>query len=506
MSKTLGDRWENFYSSYIGKSKSVPKSKKEIKLLTVNDYDPILKKSGFEKLTPEKRRLLSQQCPIFMKGVKKKNLDTFRAWFTVETVENRGKPIDADLKVLHDFEKRTNYKAKLNEAGICSDIYGDGFLLITFTRDEKRELHDPVDKRSEPYSVEILNSEYINDMKYYNDEYKEKGVLHYYYQDIKNGKEMYIHPDRIQHVSADKLPFSHFGLSKIDLLRHILISKKNVDIATGKILAWFSHGIHDIKWEDMTPEEHKEMVKIAGQHPSAYIHDQDVEMEIHNPTAIDPKPFYDYLILNIAAALNMPTHILTGVQTGRVTGSEVGFADYYRDVHDMQNLLYQPLIENLYKRIIEARGRVWKYELSWNPIYIDETTEGKLLIDRVTAAEKALNGTKGVGGFIDKEEAREMINKGMIELDPHKEIKDRVIPSTTPPFPRDPKPANPKPPSKPSIKKESESPTTKTLSNEELAMIIRCKEAEKKLIEKEKELGKKILKEQEKKDNADSGS
>ena len=129
-----------------------------------------------------------------------------------------------------------------------------------------------------------------------------------------------------------------------------------------------------------------------------------------------------------------------------------------------------------------------------------------MLLDRVTAAEKALNGTKGVGGFIDKEEAREMINKGMIELDPHKEIKEIVIPSTTPPFPRDPKPANPKPPSKPNIKKESKSPTTKTLSNEELAMIIRCKEAEKKLIEKEKELGKKILKEQEKKDNADSGS
>lgn len=512
MSKTIGDRVVNFYREYIATTKSEPKSKKETKLLSVDEYDPLLMKEGYVKLTPEKRRKLSQQCPILMKGIKKKNMDTFRAWFTVETVEDRGKPIDADLKVLRNFEKRSNYKAKLNEAGICSDVYGDGFLLITFTRDEKRKLHDPVDKRSEPYNITVLNSEYITKMKYYNNAYKEAGILHYYYYDSTSQKEMYIHPDRVQHVPADKLPFSKFGLSKMDLLRHIIISKKNVDIATGEILAWFSHGILDFKWDDMQPEEKKEMIKIAAQHPGAYVHDEDMEMKVHNPTAIDPKPFYDYIILNIAAALNMPTHILTGIQVGRVQGSEVGFADYYRDVHDTQDLLYRPLIEDLYKRIIEARGRVWKYELIWNPIYIDETTEGKLLIDRVTAAEKALNGTKGIGGFIDKKEAREMINKGMIELDPNKEIKDKVIP----PFPREPKPNNPAPPSRPGVAKRKVNTSllesvvknikVKVLSKEEEAMITRCKEAERERIKREKKLGKQILKEQEEKDNATSGN
>ena len=99
------------------------------------------------------------------------------------------------------------------------------------------------------------------------------------------------------------------------------------------------------------------MLKVAAEHPGAWVHNEDVEISIHNPTAINPKPFYDFILLNISAVLNMPTHILTGIQTGRVTGSEIGFGDYYRDIHDLQELIFTPLIEDLYRRILEARPR-----------------------------------------------------------------------------------------------------------------------------------------------------
>jgi len=488
--KTVGDKLVNFYTEYIAITKKKVDTKTK-KLLTTSNYDPLLGKQGYIKLSPIKRRELSQQSPILMKGIKKKNMDIFRAWFKVEAEKDRGNPVATDLDALKRFEKRSRYKAKLYEAGECSDVYGDGFLLITFLNDEHKEIHEPVDVSSEPYDVKLLNPEHITEMKYY------KGELCYYYDDTVNMKEDYIHPDRIQHIVSDKLPFSKFGLSKIDLLRHTIESKKNIDIAAGKILSWFSHGILDMEWEGMTPEEQEEMIKVAAQHPGAYIHDEDVKIDIKNPKAIDPKPFYDYVILNIAAALNMPTHILTGVQVGRVTGSEIGYADYYRDVHDMQDLVYQPLIEDLYKRIIEAKGRKWKYELEWNAIYIDEGTEAKLLESRVNSATKAKTD-----GVIDNEEARSIINKGLIELDPSKKIK--VVIPKAPPFPANPNKPNPAPsPSRsspPALKNQKEDMQVVIrggLSDEERAMIKRCRKAEANKIKKEKELGKKILKEQE---------
>jgi len=202
-----------------------------------------------------------------------------------------------------------------------------------------------------------------------------------------------------------------------------MFSKKNVDIAAGHILAWFSHGFLDIAVADMEPDEQETYEKQANTHPGAWIHDQDMTIDVKNPQAINPKPFYDFIVLNIAAALNMPTHVLTGVQTGRVTGSEIGFSDYYRDVRDEQVLIFTPLIEKLYSRILTAHGRKWKYKIVWNPIYIDEMSEANLLNIKMTAAKTGLEGN-----FIDTEEARGIMNKGQIEVDTTKKIAPRPMP------------------------------------------------------------------------------
>jgi hypothetical protein len=163
-------------------------------------------------------------------------------------------------------------------------------------------------------------------------------------------------------------------------------------------------------------------------------------VDYKNPTAINPKPFYDYVILNIAAVLNMPTHVLTGIQTGRVTGSEIGFADYYRDVRDEQQLIFEPLLVDLYSRILKAKGRRFKYVLRWNEIYVDEGMEVEQLVKKIDAAEKALTG-----GFITKQEARKILNDGQIIVDPEdvSQLKDT---DREPPFDREPtKPKEKKP-------------------------------------------------------------
>jgi len=450
--KTLGDMVIDAYKNYIAPTKAET-STKEKRLVGSGKWGDENKRQGYERLSPRKRREIANESPLLMKGVRKKSLDTFRAWFEIETDDGHGTPVKADVVAFRRFEERTQFMKKLYEARVASHIYGDGFILISFTNDKGNALSTQPSPRAEPVQLYVMNSEYINDMTPDGD---------YIYR--KGADEMVIHKDRIIHITANKIPGFKLGVSTIDLLRWTMFSKKNIDMAAGHILAWHAHGLVDLTWENMGEEEKKMAEQILNAHPGSFYHDQDVTIDVKNPTAIDPKPFYDYVVLNIAGALNMPVHVLTGIQTGRVTGSEIGFADYYRDVRDEQDIEFTPLIIDLYSRILRARGRKWKYRINWNPIYIDEMSEAKLLETKINAAEKALNGTKGAGGFIDKEEARMIFNKGQIVIDVQKKIKSPPLPK--PDVPR-PNPVQPPQPPK---------------SNQE--MIDRWKEYKKKEIDK----------------------
>jgi hypothetical protein len=177
MSKTLGDRIVNFYEDYIAVSKKSI-SKKEKKLTDPKEYDPVLQKGGYIKLTPEKRRKIALESPLLMKGIKKKSMDTFRAWFEIITEDGKGTPVKADLDAFRDFEVRNNFKKKMYEARVCAHIYGDGYLLITFTNDGDKTLSDPVDELSEPYEIQVLNPENIPEME------KKDGQVYYKYEHI----------------------------------------------------------------------------------------------------------------------------------------------------------------------------------------------------------------------------------------------------------------------------------------------------------------------------------
>ena len=508
MSKTIGDYASDIWTNYMARTKPEKKPIKSKKIMPSNQAEENIQQ-GYKNLNPARRREIANESPLLMKGINKKCADTFRAWFILETIKGRGKPSQSALNLLYDFELRSNYKAKLTQARRASHIYGNGFLLIDFRDDDDRKVSDPPRENAEPWNVQVLNSEYITDLKYFNDEYKKKGILHYHYFD-KDMNERYYHPDRIQWVPANLIPGHNLGVSTIDLLRWTMFSKKNIDIAAGHILAWFSHGIQDLEIMDMEDPEREFYEKLAAKHPGTWIHDQDLKMTMHNPTAIDPKPFYDYVVLNIAAALNMPTHVLTGIQMGRVTGAEIGFADYYRDVSDDQELEMTPLITNLYSRILKANGKQWKYRIVWNPIYIDEMAEAKLLEIKINAAT---NGKSS--GLIDLEEGRMIINKGQIELDPTKKIEQPITPQ--PGIPDGPNPGPKNPIKKPPIRelkgkeaKEADAQRLKkkytynivggALGEEERQMIQRCKDAREAMVRKkakeEKELGKEILNEQ----------
>ena len=409
--KSVGDYVFEFYDKYL------KTSTKETKLKSSNQWSSELQKSSEDKkLTPSKRRELANQSPIFMKGVRKKSMDSVRAWFDVEA-DNKSSPIQADINALRAFEKRCNYQKKVTQAVKDAHVYGDGFILLGFTNDKGMSLQMKPAKNAEPVTAQTISPEKITEVKYMSDKNKNMDIYHFVFRD--GSQEEFIHPDRIQHFIVEEDSTSRLGLSKVDLLRNTLKSKKNVDIAVGRILAWFSHGMLDIKAKDIDDEELTELKKVAATHPTSWVHDEDdFEIDVVNPDQLQPKDYMDFIVLNIASCLIMPVHVLTGIQVGKVTGAEIGFADYYRDIRDMQELIYTPIIEDLYRRIIEARGRTWKYSLKWRTVYVDELGEANIMEKRMAFISQGITA-----GVIDVEEGRRMLNEGMIEVDINKQIE-----------------------------------------------------------------------------------
>lgn len=426
---TLLDRVDSFMHEYVFRSPSEKKA--NIPIDKAEDYGTESKKwKADSRLTPKRRRELALLAPFFMKACKKKNLDRFRAWFEFEHVSTHKPPSVADFKIFKIFNDRADPKIKFVIASICADIYGDGFILKKYIDDYENkdgtiDYELPPKPSARPVNLELMNPENLTEMRYLSEknakkgkQFKNLGIQHYYYHNSKTGKEIFIHPDRIMHYKDDQLPFSKLGISKVDMLRNIIESEADIDIATGEILKWFSHGILEVTKVGMQPNERKEVLKTMANHPNYYAYDDRYKLQVHNPTAIDPKEFYNYIVLAIASVFVMPTQVLLGVQIGKVTGAETGYGDYYRDVKDKQELLDTPMVKQLYGELLKSYGREFNYEPMWNDIFVGELAESELIGKRAATVQILIQS-----GVIDAAEGREMMNKGKIYLDPNKKIK-----------------------------------------------------------------------------------
>lgn len=505
---TLGDRIYNFNTKYIRKTKEQEKQ-------TIEDDMSLPPEFGSrydQELSPERRRKLALESSLFMKGSIKKNSDTFRAWFNLRRDDGVKVPKE-DLDLVKLFERRTQIKKKFKIAGICADVWGDGYLLIKFIEpDVKGKLKTEVPEKAEPIDVIILNPENITEM-YYPDG-ADKQVYYHYFNPKKN-EDFPIHPDRLLHIKTIDLPFSPFGVSKVDILRNILISSADIDIATGEILKWFSHGTQILTKQGMQKAERKKALELLKQHPNYFAFSEKYKLEVTNPAAINPTPFYDHITEAISAALIIPRQVLLGVEVGRVTGAEIGFADYYRDIKDNQDLVYTPLLQRLYDLLAAAYDRDFtKYDIVWEITYIDEMAEAELLGKRAAAAVNLRSAQQPI---ISIEEARRMISEGQIDLDPKEIPEEKPIaplgqPTNVPPRkPQEPDgpqpPKNPdrliKPVTREQEKQEVNEAVTESLNNDQQdnwkqEMIDSYKEMRELIAKKERKLGEEILAEQEK--------
>jgi hypothetical protein len=422
---TLMDHLSKFASSYIRKTKESKQIIIEDKLLiNANDVNEISERFSFnvdgKKITPELRRRMALTAPFYMKGLKKKCQDTFRSGFTFKNPSNDNVPSEIEQKTLDDFNKRNNIDSFLGKMKQDAHIYGDGVCLITFINDqytENPDLSKEIRKGAEPYDLIRLDPELFDKFEYKTPYWKKKNIKHLVYENNINGKKEFIHPDRIILFKETDFAFTKFGISDMDILRHVVSSLADIDVATGEILKHFSYGI--IQWtkDGADRATMKEMRKIADKHPHIYIGNEKYHLDVHNPEAINPQPFYNYIIMSIAAVLVMPVAVLKGDDS-----KLEGYVDYYNDIKDSQRIVYRPALIKLYKMLFESKfenKREFDYDIIFNPTYAGEMAEAE-----IDAKRSATAVNLKTANIADNSEARKYINEGRIYLDPDKKIEN----------------------------------------------------------------------------------
>jgi len=409
--------------------------------------------------------------PLLYKAIYKKNYDTVRNWFKVLPEDEDKETPDYIKKLVYNFETRNNFKYILSQAGVRANIYGTGFIERTYMGEGAKPALDSRPRPTlKPKGILVQDSERITDRE----KKKTRGAKTKYwvYRDAGVPK-LLIHPDRLEPVVIDRTNNKSFGISKVNIVRNILKSKMDSDVSAGDILNWVGNGLYDVTIDNMQDDQEEKAREQLKLRPNFVLHDEQYKLEVKNPTTLNPKPFYDNFYVNIAAAMVMPTHMLTGISPGNVTGSETGYADYIHDIESIQELLYTPIVTKFYKRLVETSGHSWKYKIKWNPCFIDELSEAKILQTRTFSAVQLMNAN-----IISGKEARMMINNGVIRLDPDAVPKPKPI--LNPKTGTEPN-AEPQPVVKPKQDKAKmeENTYTHLEYNEMLAQDARLQKAEK---------------------------
>jgi len=339
--------------------------------------------------------------PMMRKGIWKENKDIFGEGWTIEHKDPDLEVDDDDLDLIKEFDKEAQTKYKMEQTGISANIYGDGFLELIF--EEPKTVTSAQDIPTyAPVDLNVLKAEYIATTE------ERKGIEYYIY---KETKKQYIHPNRICHVVKKRLPGQLFGISDVYTASRVMRSMMNADTYFGEAIEWASKGVFDLMLTGASQTELDKAEKNVKRR-NVLIHDENATWTVHDIQTMSPKEYYDYFFIKIAATLDMPQHILTGVQPGQLTGSEIGLSDYYKNIINLQELIFTPVLERIYKLLLEGNGRSFEdYEIIWNPIYIDENAEAQILLARTNAASQALDRF-----VIDANEYRQIMKEGISNL------------------------------------------------------------------------------------------
>ena len=363
-------------------------------------------KESIPRLSYEELELAYRRSALVFKGVNRKSRDAIRKGFRVlPDTEDRDLALQLDAQA-REWMRRTGFKTKTIRALREMFVLGDGFLELGFRSGE--DAASPPPRRAEPASVYNVDPVSIRparhpdtgDVVAYLHGPNVRSVPQREVSAFAAGGKLprgctAIHPDRIIHFQVNSIrdPQDGYGISIIEAAYVNVVSKLAGDLAAGDILEWYAKGFFTLNIEYATPEELKQATELLEAAKNArknyFVGSDRSKFDVKTPSVANVKPFYDNFHIEIAAALEMPTMVLLGVQKGTVTGSGTDLVEYYDDIAAFQELLLEAPMLNVLRRVLNRDD----FSIAWTPLYADKQTEADIQFKRAQSAAQVFGSS-----------------------------------------------------------------------------------------------------------------
>ena len=285
-------------------------------------------------------------------------------------------------------------------------VYGNGWFEYVCMGNK-----DPMQPLSgKLYDIQYINPSMITGYKLN----KDKTDVEYW--KYRNGaKTIWIHVSRIGHIGFYYDGDDPFSMSPLEVANLSIKADNDATAALGSNLVLFGHPFPVIKTTDnVNKKQVDDAYKLLEQMKKknleiGFAGFKDTTFDLLNPDHPSPKDALYHFYIHLAAAMDMPMMFLIGEQTGQLSGNEVELNDYYKSISAQQEIYLSPIIHNILKLLL---GESWRYEIYWNPLFVDEKTE----LENMTTIMKAVGEMYSLHGLIDVVEARQMLREHDINI------------------------------------------------------------------------------------------
>jgi phage-related protein (TIGR01555 family) len=328
------------------------------------------------------------------KIVNKLTDDRFDKWFKLKTdneiFRDTAQFLDSDkkggLKIISTMTLARNFALR----------HGYSVIFIAY-KDAANDISEPV---KNPQSIEyfrVISKRFIKEIVLDEDTMSQTfgQIIGYKLKsDLFDGQvtEIQVHASRTVHV-INRNGNDPEGLSMLIPPYNWFNMFDDLGWSIGQSFFRYGSGFPVISvggWETL-PDDQKEDLQAQWQNVTSMTgwvgsSKDTIEFKGAAGRALSPQQYYDAGLSLIATSIDLPKALIEGVNAGQVTGSETNMKQYFQTVSSKQNLEEEPIVENIYGRLIET-GQLPRadFEIEWLPLF--EETQKEIQEKRKLAAE-----------------------------------------------------------------------------------------------------------------------
>jgi hydrogenase maturation factor len=263
------------------------------------------------------------------------------------------------------------------------------------------------------------------------------------------------------------------GVSPIDVSYNLALSMMNADKSYGEYVYRVGNGFMVLNIDQANQKEIDDAYDHMKKIQKGFVGSERHVFDVKTPLSFEPREFNFYFYRGLARVLEMPVSMFIGQNTGDVDIRD-DRGEYYSAIKSTQETLLNPFVKSVISELLGIKKEIANYRIIWNDIYVDVRTQGeamRFMASSIRMLSMALIEQKEEElDFITIEEARNILG-----LPPR-------IPDTD--YPQEPPEDDPE--------EEKKEHTTGFLKKRDKQGM----EQMKKFAKKEREIGEKIIREQ----------